>query len=164
MAPPASRPLTTCAAIELGATPVTTATSPAYGAGSALAGGAQLWLVPANLSSYRDVDALVDWVGHVQKKTNGATTTVLKPAYEPSLLLGARTVHDRVKRALHLAVRAVAAEHTAVRRARQHHMQAVLHIGVGADRGESGDRALHAPQHQARLRFEQRARWWSATA
>ena len=47
--------------------------------------GAQLWLVPANLSSYRDVDALVDWVGHVQKKTNGATTTVLKPAYEPSL-------------------------------------------------------------------------------
>lgn len=47
--------------------------------------GAQLWLVPANLSSYRDVDALVDWVGHVQKKTSGATTTVLKPAYEPSL-------------------------------------------------------------------------------
>ncbi len=74
------------------------------------------------------------------------------------VVLGARTVHDRVKRALHLAVRAVAAEHTAVRRARQHHMQAVLHIGVGADRGESGDRALHAPQHQARLRFEQRAR------
>ena len=31
------------------------------------------------------MDALVDWVGHVQKKTNGATTTVLKPAYEPSL-------------------------------------------------------------------------------
>ncbi|PAU67719.1 fatty-acid synthase [Bifidobacterium criceti] len=48
-------------------------------------GGANLWLVPANLSSYRDVDALVAWVGHVQKKTNGATTTVLKPAYEPDL-------------------------------------------------------------------------------
>ncbi|RBP97639.1 type I polyketide synthase [Bifidobacterium aemilianum] len=48
-------------------------------------GGAKLWLVPANLSSYRDVDALVDWVGHVQKKVNGATTTILKPAYEPSL-------------------------------------------------------------------------------
>ena len=29
VAPPASRPLTTCAAIEFGATPVTTATSPA---------------------------------------------------------------------------------------------------------------------------------------
>ncbi|WP_024541037.1 type I polyketide synthase [Bifidobacterium choerinum] len=48
-------------------------------------GDAKLWLMPANLSSYRDVDALVDWVGHVQKKTNGATTTVLKPAYEPDL-------------------------------------------------------------------------------
>ena len=49
------------------------------------AGDARLWLVPANLSSYRDVDALVDWVGNVQKKTSGATTTILKPAYEPSL-------------------------------------------------------------------------------
>ncbi|PWG63835.1 type I polyketide synthase [Bifidobacterium callitrichidarum] len=48
-------------------------------------GDAKLWLVPANLSSYRDVDALVDWVGHEQKKTSGATTTVLKPAYEPTL-------------------------------------------------------------------------------
>ena len=47
--------------------------------------GAKLWLVPANLSSYRDVDALVEWVGGVQKKTSGATTTILKPAYEPSL-------------------------------------------------------------------------------
>ena len=47
--------------------------------------GARLWLVPANLSSYRDVDALVDWVGHEQKKTSGATTTVIKPAYEPTL-------------------------------------------------------------------------------
>lgn len=49
------------------------------------AGDARLWLVPANLSSYRDVDALVAWVGNVQKKVNGATTTILKPAYEPSL-------------------------------------------------------------------------------
>lgn len=49
------------------------------------AGDARLWLVPANLSSYRDVDALVDWVGNVQKKTSGATTTILKLAYEPSL-------------------------------------------------------------------------------
>ena len=32
-------------------------------------GDAKLWLVPANLSSYRDVDALVKWVGNVQKKT-----------------------------------------------------------------------------------------------
>lgn len=48
-------------------------------------GNAKLWLVPANLSSYRDVDALVDWVGNEQKKTSGATTTILKPAYEPTL-------------------------------------------------------------------------------
>ncbi len=48
-------------------------------------GKAKLWLVPANLSSYRDVDALVAWVGGVQKKTSGAATTTVKPAYEPSL-------------------------------------------------------------------------------
>ncbi|MCH9276756.1 DUF1729 domain-containing protein [Bifidobacterium amazonense] len=47
--------------------------------------GAKLWLVPANLSSYRDVDALVQWIGNEQKKTSGATTTILKPAYEPTL-------------------------------------------------------------------------------
>lgn len=46
---------------------------------------AKLWLVPANLSSYRDVDALVKWVGTVSKKVSGATTTILKPAYEPSM-------------------------------------------------------------------------------
>ncbi|NMM95022.1 type I polyketide synthase [Bifidobacterium oedipodis] len=49
------------------------------------AGDAKLWLVPANLSSYRDVDALVAWIGDVQKKTSGASTTILKPAYEPTL-------------------------------------------------------------------------------
>ncbi|RBP99348.1 type I polyketide synthase [Bifidobacterium xylocopae] len=49
--------------------------------------GAKLWVLPANLSSFRDVDALVDWVGSVQKKTTGATTTILKPALEPSILL-----------------------------------------------------------------------------
>lgn len=47
--------------------------------------GAKLWLVPANLSSYRDVDALVKWFGTVSKKVSGATTTILKPAYEPSM-------------------------------------------------------------------------------
>ncbi|PNP86961.1 type I polyketide synthase [Gardnerella vaginalis] len=47
--------------------------------------GAKLWLVPANLSSYRDVDALVKWVGTVSKKVSGATTTILKPVYEPSM-------------------------------------------------------------------------------
>ncbi|WP_350257662.1 fatty acid synthase subunit beta domain-containing protein [Scrofimicrobium sp. R131] len=47
--------------------------------------GAQLWLVPANLSSYRDVDALIDWIGSEQTKVVGPTTTVLKPAQVPSL-------------------------------------------------------------------------------
>lgn len=60
--------------------------------------GSQLWLVPANLASYRDVDALVHWVGNVQKKTSGATTTVLKPAYEPTLFFpfAAPPVHGTV--------------------------------------------------------------------
>ncbi|KFF31185.1 type I polyketide synthase [Bifidobacterium bombi] len=49
--------------------------------------GAKLWIVPANLSSFRDVDALVSWVGSTQKKTTGATTTILKPAMEPTILL-----------------------------------------------------------------------------
>ncbi|MCQ4965910.1 hypothetical protein NE652_13340, partial [Bifidobacterium pseudocatenulatum] len=44
------------------------------------AGDAKLWLVPAKLSSYRDVDGLVTWVGYGLKKTSGATTTILKPA------------------------------------------------------------------------------------
>lgn len=47
--------------------------------------GAKLWLVPANLSSYRDVDALVNWVGSVAKSVHGATSTIVKPQYEPSL-------------------------------------------------------------------------------
>ena len=49
------------------------------------AGDARLWLVPANLSSYRDVDALVAWIGGEQRRTSGATTTIIKPAYEPTL-------------------------------------------------------------------------------
>ena len=50
-------------------------------------------------------------------------------------LFGMGAVDDRVKRALDLAVRAVAAEDAAVRGAGQHHMQFVLHVGVGADGG-----------------------------
>ncbi|MFT4148320.1 MAG: DUF1729 domain-containing protein [Micrococcaceae bacterium] len=49
--------------------------------------GAKLWVVPANLSSYRDVDALIDWVGHEQVKVVGPVTTVLKPALTPTLFL-----------------------------------------------------------------------------
>ena len=49
-------------------------------------GSAKLWIVPANLSSYRDVDALASWIGSEQKETHGADTTVIKPAYQPTLL------------------------------------------------------------------------------
>ncbi|MDO5720658.1 MAG: DUF1729 domain-containing protein [Actinomycetaceae bacterium] len=49
--------------------------------------GASLWLVPANLSSFRDVDALIDWVGTEQTQTAGATTTVIKRALLPTLYL-----------------------------------------------------------------------------
>lgn len=47
--------------------------------------GATLWLVPANLASYRDVDALVDWVGHAQSTSVGGTAREVKPALLPTL-------------------------------------------------------------------------------
>jgi fatty acid synthase len=47
--------------------------------------GAKLWLVPANLASFRDVDALIDWIATEQTETVGATTTVTKPALLPTL-------------------------------------------------------------------------------
>ncbi|MFT4245478.1 MAG: DUF1729 domain-containing protein [Micrococcaceae bacterium] len=49
--------------------------------------GAKLWVIPANLSSYRDVDAVIDWVGSEQVKVVGPTTTVLKPSLTPTLFL-----------------------------------------------------------------------------
>ena len=48
--------------------------------------GARLWIVPANLASYRDVDALADWIGHEQAVTAGGKTTVVKEALVPTLL------------------------------------------------------------------------------
>ena len=47
--------------------------------------GAALWVLPANLSSYRDVDALVEWVGSVQTKSVGGSPVVTKPALTPTL-------------------------------------------------------------------------------
>ncbi len=47
--------------------------------------GSRLWLVPANLASLRDVDALIDWIGRQQTRTVGATTTIVKPALLPTL-------------------------------------------------------------------------------
>ena len=49
--------------------------------------GAALWVVPANMGSYADVDALVAWVTNEQTRRLGATTEVVKPALRPTLLL-----------------------------------------------------------------------------
>ncbi|AWB81147.1 type I polyketide synthase [Corynebacterium yudongzhengii] len=48
-------------------------------------GHAALWLVPANLSSYRDIDALIDWIGTEQKESVGNEVKILKPALTPTL-------------------------------------------------------------------------------
>ncbi|WP_132993765.1 type I polyketide synthase [Gordonia zhaorongruii] len=48
--------------------------------------GAALWVVPANLASYVDVDAVVDWIGSEQTENLGATTGVIKEALTPTLL------------------------------------------------------------------------------
>ncbi len=48
--------------------------------------GARLWIVPANLASYRDVDALADWIGHDQVVTSGGATKLVKEALVPTLL------------------------------------------------------------------------------
>ncbi|GAC1383365.1 MAG: type I polyketide synthase [Marmoricola sp.] len=48
--------------------------------------GAALWVVPANMASYADVDALVAWVTHEQTRRLGPKTEVIKPALHPTLL------------------------------------------------------------------------------
>lgn len=48
--------------------------------------GAALWVVPANMASYADVDALVSWVTTEQTRRLGPTTEVVKPALRPTLL------------------------------------------------------------------------------
>ena len=48
--------------------------------------GARLWMVPANLASYRDVDALADWIGHDQVVTSGGSSKLIKEALVPTLL------------------------------------------------------------------------------
>ncbi|MTB88832.1 DUF1729 domain-containing protein [Aeromicrobium sp. zg-629] len=49
--------------------------------------GAVLWVVPANLASFADVDALVEWIGTEQSRTAAGVTTVSKPALTPTLLV-----------------------------------------------------------------------------
>jgi len=48
--------------------------------------GAALWVVPANLASFSDVDDLAEWLGAEQTETKAGTTTVTKPALTPTLL------------------------------------------------------------------------------
>jgi fatty acid synthase len=48
--------------------------------------GGQLWVVPANMASYNDIDALVDWVGNEQTETLGPQAVHLKDALTPTLL------------------------------------------------------------------------------
>lgn len=49
-------------------------------------GGAALWVVPANMASFADVDALTGWLTSEQSQTRAGVTTVSKPAMTPTLL------------------------------------------------------------------------------
>lgn len=48
--------------------------------------GAKLWVVPANMASYSDIDALVSWVGTEQVESLGPQSIHLKDAQTPTLL------------------------------------------------------------------------------
>ncbi len=48
--------------------------------------GAALWIVPANMASFTDVDDLASWITSAQTRTVGSTTTVVKPALTPTAL------------------------------------------------------------------------------
>jgi fatty acid synthase, bacteria type len=48
--------------------------------------GATLWVVPANMASYSDIDKLVEWVGGEQIESLGPQSIHLKDAQTPTLL------------------------------------------------------------------------------
>ncbi|MEE6179320.1 fatty acid synthase subunit beta domain-containing protein [Mycobacterium sp. 050134] len=48
--------------------------------------GASLWVVPANMASYSDIDALVEWVGSEQTESLGPQSIHIKDAQTPTLL------------------------------------------------------------------------------
>jgi fatty acid synthase len=48
--------------------------------------GAKLWVVPANMASYTDIDALVSWVGTEQTESLGPQSIHIKDAQTPTLL------------------------------------------------------------------------------
>jgi fatty acid synthase len=47
---------------------------------------AKLWVIPANMASYTDIDALVSWVGNEQTESIGPQSIHLKDAQTPTLL------------------------------------------------------------------------------
>ncbi len=47
---------------------------------------AALWVVPANMASYSDIDALVEWVGNQQTESLGPQSIHIKDAQTPTLL------------------------------------------------------------------------------
>ncbi|WP_228829443.1 type I polyketide synthase [Nocardia beijingensis] len=49
--------------------------------------GAALWVVPANMASYQDIDALIDWIGSEQVDSAGGAKIKIKDAMTPTLLL-----------------------------------------------------------------------------
>lgn len=49
-------------------------------------GAAALWVVPANLNSFADVDALAEWIAAERTATVGGKSVRVKPAYVPDLL------------------------------------------------------------------------------
>ena len=48
--------------------------------------GAALWVLPANMASYADIDALVSWIGDAQTENLGPTAVHVKDALTPTLL------------------------------------------------------------------------------
>ncbi len=48
--------------------------------------GATLWVLPANLASYGDVDALVDWITSPVVESAGGQNTELRPGLSPTLV------------------------------------------------------------------------------
>jgi fatty acid synthase, bacteria type len=48
--------------------------------------GASLWVVAANMASYSDIDALVDWIGNEQSESLGPQSIHIKDAQTPTLL------------------------------------------------------------------------------
>ncbi|MFP7665093.1 MAG: fatty acid synthase subunit beta domain-containing protein [Corynebacterium pyruviciproducens] len=49
-------------------------------------GAASLWLTPANLASYRDIDSLAEWIGSDRFVTVGSTKKKVKDGWMPDLL------------------------------------------------------------------------------